>query len=211
MSRRDDIAMAAMELVAEGGGHALTHRRIDRHLGLPEGTTSNYARTRRDLVLLVVQRIATIAHLRRPDAPTPRTVAEATGQLTAAFEDVAARGVDIRARMALSMDYLQDPEIHALLTTDSPVRDTVLSQARQLLAGLGVPDVEARAIDLIGIMNGLFYDRLIGNGVRGTPVDAAAVLTAWLTGVGARTGPPTRSGPDRLNLYGVRDGSAELG
>ncbi len=31
---------------------------------------------------------------------------------------------------------------------------------------------------------GLFYDRLIGNGVRGTAVDAAAVLKAWLTGVG---------------------------
>lgn len=192
MPRRDDIAQAAMELVAEGGSHALTHRRVDQYLGLPEGTTSNYARTRRDLMLMVVERIAGIAHLRPPGAPAPRTVDQAVEQLTAAFEEVVARGVDIRARMALTIDCVSDPELHALLTTRSPVRASVLKQARQLLTHLGVPDVEQRAIDLIAIMNGLFYDRLIGNGLRGMPVDAAAVLKAWLTGIdpNSRAGRP---------------------
>jgi AcrR family transcriptional regulator len=185
MTRRDDIAHAAMELAAEGGGHALTHRRIDRRLGLPEGTTSNYARTRRDLVLMVIDRIAAIAHLRVPGAPPPGTIDEAAGQLVAAFEDVVARAVDIRARMALTIECRGDPELHALLTTRSPVRAAVLAQARRLLADLGIPDAEQRAIDLIGIMNGLFYDRLFGNGASGAPVDAAAVLKAWLTGVAA--------------------------
>lgn len=183
MARRDDIAQAAMELVAEGGSHALTHRRIDRRLGLPEGTTSNYARTRRELMLMVVQRVADIAYLRPPDAPMPHTIAGAVEQLTAAFEDVAARGVDTRARMALSIDCVHDPELHALLTTDSPVRATVLDQARRLLDALAVPDSEQRAVDLVGILNGLFYDRLVGHGVHGTPVDAAAVLAAWLAGI----------------------------
>ena len=41
-------------------------------------------------------------------------------------------------------------------------------------------------VDLIAVMNGLLYDRLVGNGVRGTPADATSVLTAWLTGLGAR-------------------------
>lgn len=172
-----------MELVAEGGSHALTHRRVDRRLGLPEGTTSNHARTRRELTLMVVQRVADIAYLRPSEAPLPRTIDEAVEQLTAAFEEVAARGVDTRARMSLSMDCLPDPELHALVTTDSPVRATVLDQARRLLDALGVPDSEQRAVDLAGILNGLFYDRLVGHGVHGTRVDAAAVLRAWLTGV----------------------------
>lgn len=183
MGRRDDIAQAAMELVADGGSHALTHRRIDRRLGLPEGTTSNYARTRRDLVMMVVQRIADVAQLRPLDAAMPGTIAEAVEQLATAFEETVARGVDIRARMALSIDCLNDPDLHALLTTESPVRATMLDQARGLLDRLGVPDSEQRAVDFIGVMNGLLYDRLVGNGVRGTPVDAPAVLTAWLTGV----------------------------
>lgn len=183
MNRRERIAQAAMELVAEGGSHALTHRRIDRRLDLPEGTTSNYARTRRDLIRMVAERIASIAELTDPQAPPPRTVDEATQQLVEAFEHVAARGVDIRARMALTIDCQDDPELHTLLTTDSPVRATILRQAQQLLDDLGVPDSTQRASDLVAIMNGLFYDRLIGYGVRNTPADAAAVLRAWLTGV----------------------------
>jgi AcrR family transcriptional regulator len=186
MDRRAAIAGAAVELVAEGGAHALTHRKIDRRLGFPEGTTSNYARTRRDLIRMVIDRVAELAQL-RPDVHTaPRTVSEAVAQLVAAFEEAVARGVDTRARMALSIDCLSDPELHDLLTTSSPVRSKLLAEATVMLAGLGVPDPQARAIDFIGVMNGLLYDRLVGNGVRGRPVDAAAVLTAWLRGLGAR-------------------------
>lgn len=187
MSRRDEIAQAAMELAAEGGGHRLTHRRVDRRLGLPEGTTSNYARTRRDLVLLVVARIAGIAHLRPPGAPPARTVEEVVPQLVEAFEHVAARGTDIRARMALTIDSLDDAEVYELLTSASPVRATILEQAETMLTDLGVPEPRLRAHDLVAIMNGLFYDRLVGYGRLGTPADAGAVLGAWLRGIGART------------------------
>jgi AcrR family transcriptional regulator len=187
MDRREAIAGAAVELVAEGGSHALTHRRIDRRLGVPEGTTSNYAPNRRALVRLVIDRVAAVADLRDGDRPVPTTVSEAVDQLVAAFETTVARGSDTRARMALSIDTRQDPELHELLTTRSPVRDKLLAEATRMLAGLGVPEPERRAVDLIGVMNGLLYDRLVGNGVRGTPVDAANVLRAWLTGVGART------------------------
>ena len=121
---------------------------------------------------------------------------EAVGQLVAAFEvaafEVAAfevavsRGTDTRARMALSIECLQDAELHELLTTKSPVRVKLLGEAEAMLAALGVPRPDRRAVDFIGVMNGLLYDRLIGNGVRGVPVDAAEVLKAWLIGVGAR-------------------------
>ena len=186
MDRRAAIAAAAVELVAEGGAHALTHRKIDRRLGLPEGTTSNYARTRRELVRMVIDHVADVARLRPEAQRTPGTVPEAVTQLVAAFEETVARGVDTRARMALSIDCLSDPELHELLTTSSPVRTKLLAEATGMLEGLGVPDAPARAVDFIGVMNGLLYDRLVGNGVRGTPVDAAAVLTAWLVGSGAR-------------------------
>jgi len=88
--------------------------------------------------------------------------------------------------MALSIDCLSDPELHDLLTTSSPVRVKLLADAAAMLEALDVADPGVRAIDFIAIMNGLLYDRLVGNGVRGTPADAAAVLTAWLIGVGAR-------------------------
>ena len=116
MDRRETIKQAAVDLLAEGGAHALTHRRIDRRLGLPEGTTSNHARTRRELVRLVIDRVADIANLRPEAQPMPDTVGEAVAQLVPAFEQTVARGVDTRARRALSIDCLSDPELHELLT-----------------------------------------------------------------------------------------------
>jgi len=186
VNRREAIAIAAVELVAEGGSHALTHGKIDRRLGLPPGTTSNYARSRRDLVRLVIDRVADIANLRDDPSPAPDTVSEAVAQLVPAFERAVARGTDTRARMALSIDCIADPELHELLTTKSPVRAKLLGEAETMLAALGVPDPSARATDFIGIMNGLLYDRLVGNGVRGIHVDAAQVLRAWLIGSGGR-------------------------
>lgn len=188
MDRREAIAHTAMELVAEGGSHALTHRRIDQRLELPPGTTSNYARNRRALVRMVIDRIAELADLRGGDEvrSLPNTVAEALDQLVPTLEETIARGVDIRARMALSLDYWQDPELHTLLTTESPVRLKLLAEAERMLDHLGVPDASARAVDFIGVMNGLLYDRLAGNGVRGTPVDPVSVLGGWLIGIGAR-------------------------
>lgn len=66
----------------------------------------------------------------------------------------------------------------------SPVREKLLATA--MLIGLGVEEPQARAIDFIAVRNGLLSDRLVGNGGRGAPADAAAILTAWLTGLGAR-------------------------
>lgn len=186
MDRRTAIAVAAVELVAEGGGHALTHRSVDRRLGLPEGTTSNYARNRRALVRMVIDQVAAIADLRGGNPPLPTTVRQAVRQLVAALEITVARGTDTRARMALSIDCVHDAELHELLTTKSPVRAKLVAEAREMLTSLGVPHPDRRAVDFIGIMNGLLYDRLVGNGVRGVKVDASNVLTAWLIGVGAR-------------------------
>jgi len=186
LSRREQIAAVALELVAEGGSHALTHRRIDRRLGLPEGTTSNYARNRRALVRMAIDQIAALADIRGGNPPLPRTVSEALDQLVPALETTIERATDTRARMALSLDLVHDEELHQLLTRDSPVRVKLLADAGQMLKSLGVPDPDQRAIDFIGIMNGLLYDRLAGNGVRGARVDAAHVLRAWLIGIGAR-------------------------
>lgn len=186
MDRREAIAIAAVELVAEAGSHALTHRRIDKRLGLPPGTTSNYARTRRDLVRMVIDRVAAIANIRPSAQALPTTVGEAVDQLLPALEATVARGVDTRARMALSIDCRDDAELHKLLTTQSPVREKLLHEATLMLAVLGVLNPALRANDFIAIMNGLLYDRLAGNGVRGTPADPGAILTAWLIGIGAR-------------------------
>lgn len=187
MDRREAIANAAMELAAGGGGHAVTHRRIDRRLGWPEGTTSNYARTRRDLIRLVIDQVAAVANFRPAGEQPPRTIDAAVPQLLEALKATIARRVDTIARLALTIDSLGDPELHELLTTRSPVRLKLLEEASGILAGLGVANAPSRAVDFVVIMNGLLYDRLVGYGSRGVPAEAEGILRAWLVGIGART------------------------
>lgn len=59
LDRRTRVIDAAIAIIGEGGGtRELSHRRIDRRLDIPEGSTSNYFRTRGALLDAVVERLA---------------------------------------------------------------------------------------------------------------------------------------------------------
>ncbi|MEU8678149.1 TetR family transcriptional regulator [Streptomyces sp. NPDC048560] len=57
-SRADLIADTALTLLAERGMRGLTHRAVDERAGLPQGSTSNHARTRQALLEATVRRLA---------------------------------------------------------------------------------------------------------------------------------------------------------
>ncbi|MFF9571744.1 TetR/AcrR family transcriptional regulator [Streptomyces sp. NPDC014685] len=57
-SRAALIADAALALLAERGMRGLTHRAVDERAGLPQGSTSNHARTRQSLLEAAVRRLA---------------------------------------------------------------------------------------------------------------------------------------------------------
>ncbi|MEV5157847.1 TetR family transcriptional regulator [Streptomyces sp. NPDC053728] len=57
-SRAGLIADAALALLAERGMRGLTHRAVDERAGLPQGSTSNHARTREALLEAAVRRLA---------------------------------------------------------------------------------------------------------------------------------------------------------
>lgn len=57
-ARADLITDAALALLAERGMRGLTHRAVDERAGLPQGSTSNYARTRQSLLEATVRRLA---------------------------------------------------------------------------------------------------------------------------------------------------------
>ena len=58
MSRRAEIADAAISTLARDGMRGLTHRAVDRAAGLPEGSASYYFRTRQALLQATVERLA---------------------------------------------------------------------------------------------------------------------------------------------------------
>ncbi|MEZ0049765.1 DNA-binding transcriptional regulator YbjK [Mycobacterium sp. MAA66] len=58
--RRTAIADAVIEVLAAQGSRRLTHRAVDQHLGLPEGSTSSYFRTRASLISAAAHRLADV-------------------------------------------------------------------------------------------------------------------------------------------------------
>ena len=57
-TRAELIADTALDLLAERGMRGLTHRAVDEAAGLPQGSTSNHARTRLALLEAAVRRLA---------------------------------------------------------------------------------------------------------------------------------------------------------
>jgi AcrR family transcriptional regulator len=179
--RRAAIADAGIALVARDGIRALTHRAIDRELGLPAGSTSYYLRTRRSLIEALVHRLVERT-AQDVTGPLPATVDEAAALLGAMTTHlITERAVDNRARFALAVELAGDPELHAFVTSRSPIRAALLTQAEALLAAIGVPDAAARAPDLIALADGLVHDRLVGS--RSDTGERPAALRTALTGV----------------------------
>jgi len=186
--RRESIGDAAIAIVAREGLRSLTHRAVDRELDLPPGSTSYYARTRRQLIETMVHRLATrtITDLRpaaaRPAGPV--TVEGTAKDLAAMVDQLAVRADDHRARYALVVDLVDDPELHAYLTSASPIRAGALAAATDRLERIGVADPERHAPALVALLDGLLFDRVAGSGLDpAARPDAETVLRAYLRGL----------------------------
>ena len=185
------MAEAAIAIVARDGLRALTHRAVDRELDLPAGSTSYYLRTHRQLVEAVVRRLAertssdVTAAEPPPTAPTaPPSVEELSQALAGLLDRLAGRRDDHLVRWALAVDLTRDPELHAFLTSRSPVRAELLARGQDLLDRLGVADPAGQAPGLVALVDGLLFDRLAGSGAAGGPAaDAVTVLRSYLSGL----------------------------
>lgn len=194
--RRPQLADAGVRLIARGGIRALTHRAVDAEAGLPAGSTSYYARTRRELTALVVARITEELTIDLDDLAVPTSlddddvIAIAVGFL----DRLAARRDAQAARFALLFELADDEALRATLTAADPVRSDLDAVAAGLLRAIDVVDAEVAAVDLVGLIDALLLYRTAAAG----PVDAGRVLAAHVRGL-PRTGRPTgdRTGDER--------------
>lgn len=179
--RRTQIAEAGVRLVASQGVRALTHRAIDAELGLAAGSTSYYARTRRELLTLIVARVAErtegeLITSRLPADITPVVIADL---LAAELDRIAQRPDDHRARLLLWLELDSDPELRDVLATGPEARRAFRLTAASVLELLDIANPEAHAGELVGLLDTLALQRV----VRTSELDERAVLTAYLTGL----------------------------
>ncbi|PRX97769.1 TetR/AcrR family transcriptional regulator [Allonocardiopsis opalescens] len=139
--RREQLADAAIEVLAGEGARGLTHRAVDAAAGAPPGTASRYFRTREALVRGVVERV------------TARVVAEVDGMM------VRPVGPD-------RLEEVLTAELHRLLTVDDslpaallelhlesrrePALRGPLAEATAARAGMVLRQCRAAGVDLSG-------------------------------------------------------------
>lgn len=179
--RRTQIADAGIHVLATRGAHALTHLGIDRELGLAQGSTSYYARTRHDLISLVVEKLAErtgvdLAAQAIPDDITPEAVAAMVVQ---GLDATMQRAEDHRARLLLLLECHSDPELQTELATRPDVRAASNSFAGELLARLGIAHPEINAPDFVALIDSLLMQRII----RTAPINENSVIAAYLKGL----------------------------
>ena len=143
MTRRDELADAGVRLIARGGIRALTHRAVDVEAGLPAGSTTYYARTRRELTGLVVTRITEQLASDLQGLSIPDSMDDATAvQIAEAFLDGLAQREEAQAaRFALLFELRGDDDLRAPLTAADPVRAALIDTARAILDAIGVADL----------------------------------------------------------------------
>ncbi|MEU2615411.1 TetR/AcrR family transcriptional regulator [Micromonospora sp. NPDC007271] len=187
------LADTAIDLLAEGGMRALTHRAVDTRAGLPLGTTSAYLRTRQALIEAVVHRLADLDradladHELPTDAPPPQPQRPLTAtdldQLATATGELLDRWLTVDrhrslARYACLLEATHRPELRSILEHGTVLR----AQARDLLARAGAPDPRRQGDQFVAFVDGLLFDRLVGTGGLSAPQPGTPASRADLTG-----------------------------
>jgi len=187
MDRRQRIANAGIALITRGGTHRLTHRAVDAEAGIPNGSTSYYARSRRDLIRLVMEQLSaeSQADLTDIEVPGELTVRQATDLVGRLAERLILNGDAQAARFALMFEVRDDDELRRELTVDAPVRRSFDEKAVELLRALGAADPEGTAPEFVALVDAVLMYRA----VDAAPIDPAGVVETYLTGLLVRRKP----------------------
>ena len=190
--RRRDLCDAAIHLLADDGAKGLSHLKVDRRAGVPDGTTSFYFRTRSALLRAVAERLAELdlASLQsvadgsdgRGTHPSPSQLSQVVIQ--AGSEPQLSR---TKARYELTMQATRDPALAAILqqATDgfTKLHREILVQLMPHGAELEPAVVEDLSNVTLTFINGLLLRFAHGDRIIDNPEQLDGILAAIATGI----------------------------
>jgi len=163
-ARADLVADTALALLAERGMRGLTHRAVDEAAALPQGSTSNVARTRQALLELAVRRLAerearVLALEEMPD-PHGGLDALAEGLALATHRSLTRNRELTLARYELALEATRRPELRTYFdATGRRFRD----QLGALLTAAGSPAPARHVLSLVAWADGLMFSCVAGS------------------------------------------------
>jgi DNA-binding transcriptional regulator YbjK len=190
--RRRDLCDVAIQLLADDGAKGLSHLKVDRKAGVPDGTTSFYFRTRSALLRAVAERLAELdlASLQsvadsangRLGNPSPSRLSQVVIQ--AGSEPQFSR---TKARYELTMQATRDPALAAIL---QQATDGFTKLHREILVQL-MPhgaELESAVVDdlsniTLTFINGLLLRFAHGDRIIDSPEQLDLILSAIAGGI----------------------------
>jgi DNA-binding transcriptional regulator YbjK len=159
------MADAALEVLAHEGARGLTHRGVDRALGLSEGSTSAYYRTRAELVAAAATRLCELDledvrwQARLANARTQRVDAEYfAGQLAATFATwlTGKKRARTLARCELFLEATRDAQVRRIMAR---TQRGFLRLTRSIFGQVGIKEPGRAAEVFVDFALGLLYGR----------------------------------------------------
>lgn len=159
--RRLVLAQAAASVLAQEGSRGFTHRAVDRHAGLPEGTCSAYLRTRAALTAATAEHVTEVLGTdvtRLADAlPDDADPEAAEAQVLALFQRWLRDPDLLLARLELTLMAGRDPELADMLRAS---RDQLVAVVAQALGRRPGHDPDA-AETLVAALDGVLLGALL--------------------------------------------------
>ena len=190
--RRRDLCDVAIQLLADDGAKGLSHLKVDRKAGVPDGTTSFYFRTRSALLRAVAERLAEL------DLASLQSVADSTDGRAGSLSPSRLSQVVIqagsepqfsrtKARYELTMQATRDPALAAIL---QQATDGFTKLHREILVQL-MPhgaELESAVVDdlsniTLTFINGLLLRFAHGDRIIDSPEQLDLILSAIAGGI----------------------------
>ncbi|MDP7734991.1 TetR/AcrR family transcriptional regulator [Mycobacterium paragordonae] len=193
--RRRDLCDAAIQLLADDGAKGLSHLKVDRKSGVPDGTTSFYFRTRSALLLAVAERLAELdlANLQSvADHASPAGAGKGRRSPSLLSQVVIQSGCEpelsrTRARYELTMQAARDPALAATLAHGTEaftkLHREILVQLMPRGAELESAVVEDLSNITLTFINGLLLRFAHGDRIVDSAEQLDKILAAIASGV----------------------------
>lgn len=168
--RREALLRAAVELIAEGGLPAITHRAVAARAGLPPSTTGYFFASIDDLATEALR-----VYAEREITDYLDFAREAAGDADRLLEVVGNRAVDPQLALAQVSIYLEARRNPALREPVGEVVERFRATADALLRSIGFPDATAASPAVVALLDGFMLQHLA---TPDHPLSADSLITA---------------------------------
>ncbi|WP_146197076.1 hypothetical protein [Serinibacter arcticus] len=151
------------------------------------GTTTRYARTRRDLLVAALGRLRSRFEGSVQVVPTDHIADDraAVEFIASSLELMVSREVDQVAAILLRIELRNDPELRCLVDAASEPQENVLQHLAGILSNLGVDEPVRRASELLVMFDGILLAKI----AAGRDISIRNMVSTYLSGVRAQTSP----------------------